>query len=105
MAYATTNPPIKLTMGPLAEFNTTENTNPGGAIWLYKSADPIATVQGAGYISDGVQRGMQIDDIVFVFDTNLAKMYPSFVVSRTVTNAFAGQGSVTLNSTTTLTAA
>jgi hypothetical protein len=105
--YETANPPTIIS-GPLARFNTPEeggNTTP--SVWLYASADPIATVQGAGYISDGIQRGLQVGDIVFVIDTNLIRAYLCIVVSTTpvasATNAFkgAGLGSVTLNSTTT----
>lgn len=105
--YETTNPPT-IIAGPLAGFNTPEgggNTTP--RLWLYASADPIATVQGAAYISDGIQRGLQVGDIVFVIDTNLVRAYMCIVVSTTpaaaATNAFqgAGLGSVTLNSTTT----
>jgi hypothetical protein len=88
-----------LTSGP----NT---TNPQPKMWLYASADPIATVQGAGYFSDGIQRGLMVNDIVFVVDTNLVRVYLCIVVGTTpapTTDAFGGVGvgSVTLNSTTT----
>lgn len=105
--YEPTNPPSVIA-GPLAGYNTPEgggNTTP--RIWLYASPDPIATVQGAAYISDGIQRGMQVGDIVFVVDLTLIRAYLCIVVSTTpaatATNAFqgAGIGSVTLNSTTT----
>jgi predicted RNA-binding protein with PUA-like domain len=39
------------------------------AIWVYKSADAKATVVAAGYITDALQRGMKVGDIVLVFDT------------------------------------
>jgi hypothetical protein len=51
---------------------------------------------------------MRVNDIVFVIDNNLAKMYPSFVTAVTPTPgapAVAGTGTATINSTTTLTAA
>jgi hypothetical protein len=76
-------------------------------VWLYASEDPIATVQGAGYISNGIQLGLGIGDIVFVVDQNLVRAYMCLVVALTpvaaATNAFqgAGLGSATLNSTTT----
>lgn len=41
------------------------------AIHIYRSADPIATVIGAGYISDGVDKGVQVNDIVLVVDDNV----------------------------------
>lgn len=53
----------------------------GGNIWRYASADPIATVVGAGYISSGGKVGMKVNDLVFVIDTNLGRMYPCFVTA------------------------
>ena len=38
-------------------------------VWGYTSADAVATVAGAGYFSDALQRGMQVNDLVFVIDT------------------------------------
>lgn len=110
MAYSTANPPVPVSIGPLAGFNANE---PGGTyttpkLWVYSSADPIATVQGAAYFSNGLTLGMRLGDIVFVIDNNLSKMYPSFVTAVTPTAgapAVAGTGSATINSTTTLTAA
>lgn len=105
MAYNTANPPVKVTTGILAKVNTTEATTVGGDIWVYKSADAIATVQAAGYFSNGLQLGMAVDDIVFVFDTNLGRMYPSFITAVTPTpgaSPAAGTGTATINNTTTL---
>ena len=107
MAYATTNPPVKVSQGPLAGFGANEpgGTNTIPAMWVYSSADPIATVQGAGYFTNGLTLGMRVGDIVFVIDNNLVRMYPSFVTAVTATAgapAVAGTGSATLNSTTTL---
>ena len=110
MAYSTSNPPVPVSMGPLAGYNANE---PGTGqtipkLWVYSSVDPIATVQGAAYFSNGLTLGMRVNDIVFVIDNNLAKMYPSFVTAVTPTAgapAVAGTGSATINSTTTLTAA
>lgn len=49
-----------------------DNTAPGG-MWQYESpVDSAATVQGAGYISDGQDQGMQIGDLVLIHDkTNI----------------------------------
>ena len=107
MAYATSNPPVPVSVGPLAGFNANE---PGAGktipkLWVYSSADPIATVQAAGYFTNGLTLGMRIGDIVFVIDNNLVRMYPSFVTAVTPTAgapAVAGTGSATINSTTTL---
>lgn len=103
--YSQNNPPCKIG-GPLTTFNSTEAPS-APQLWTYASADPIATVQGAGYFSNGIQLGMQVNDLVFVTDTNLQRVYMCFVASLTpaaaATNAFkgAGLGSATLNSTTT----
>lgn len=110
MAYSVSNPPVPVSWGPLAGYGANE---PGAGqtipkLWVYSSADPIATVQGAAYFSNGLTLGMRVNDIVFVVDNNLAKMYPSFVTAVTPTvgaPAVAGTGSATVNSTTTLTAA
>lgn len=110
MAYAVSNPPVPVSSGPLAGFNANE---PGAGktipkLWVYSSADPIATVQAAGYFTNGLTLGMRVGDIVHVIDNNLARMYPSFVTVVTPTAgapAVAGTGSATINSTTTLTAA
>jgi len=40
-----------------------------GNIWRYTSADPTATVDGSGYISDGGKYGMKVGDLVIVNDT------------------------------------
>lgn len=58
MAYVTSNPPA-----------CTTQTLTGASIWTYKSADPIATVDGAGYFSNGGDLGMKVGDIVFIVDT------------------------------------
>ena len=36
----------------------------GGRQWYYESADPIATVNTAGYFADGYRFGMRIGDTV-----------------------------------------
>jgi hypothetical protein len=106
MAYDIKNPPVQIGSGALTGFNSTEAPS-APKMWAYASADPIATVQGAAYFSNGIQLGMQVNDIVHVIDTNLQRVYMAFVIALTpvaaATNAFkgAGVGSATLNSTTT----
>lgn len=103
MAYNVANPPVAISMGPLAGFNTTEGPNVGGKIWLYKSADPIGTVDAAGYFTNGLGLGMQVGDIVFVYDSVNNWMYFAFVTVITPTpgaSAVAGTGTATINSTT-----
>lgn len=42
-----------------------------GSIWMYKTADALATVLAADYFSDGFDRGMKADDSILITDTNL----------------------------------
>lgn len=59
MAYDTANPPRKISDSIGAS---------NGALWIYVDADPILTVQGAGYFSNGEELGMQLNDAVIVVD-------------------------------------
>jgi hypothetical protein len=107
MAYSTSNPPVPISSGQLTGFGSSSAPSAGGKIWLYKSPDPIATVQGAAYFSNGIQLGMQVNDIVLVIDTNLQRAYWTMVLTLTpvpaATSPFGGTqtGSATLNNTTT----
>lgn len=58
MAYATTNPPTLFGQAIA-----------GQRIWLYVSADAIATVNTAAYFSNGDALGLKVNDIVWVIDT------------------------------------
>lgn len=82
-AYATSNPPVAISYGPLAGYNTTEDTSVGGKGWYYKSADAIATVKGAGYITNAVQLGMQVGDWIIVYDRTTPALSLAFVQSFT----------------------
>lgn len=42
----------------------------GTQFWSYRSTDDAATVNSAGYITDGGKRGMRVGDVVTVTDTN-----------------------------------
>lgn len=59
MAYDTKIPPMLFANGV------------GGAsrLWIYKSADPIATVNTAGYFTNGVELGLKLWDMMIVIDT------------------------------------
>lgn len=61
MAYDTANPPKLITSGIAGV----------GNLWHYASADPTATVDGAGYITNAKALGMKVNDSVLVVDTNL----------------------------------
>ena len=45
-----------------------DGTAPG--IWSYKSTDAAAVVAANGYITDAKARGLRVDDIVYVYDTD-----------------------------------
>ena len=40
-----------------------------GGIWFYTSADPVATVVAQDYITDPVNQGMVVNDLVIIIDT------------------------------------
>jgi len=71
MAYSTTNPPSLIS----------EGIGGGGSLWLYKSADDDATVNGAGYVSNAGDLGMEVGDLVLVIDTDTPKGSFHFVAS------------------------
>lgn len=48
--------------------SSTAGSAHGAAIFAYVSADDAATVNGADYITDGQELGMQLGDIVEVID-------------------------------------
>jgi len=39
--------------------------------WTYLSADAVATVIAAGYVSDGDDKGLKVNDVVTVIDSNV----------------------------------
>ena len=41
----------------------------GWKFWVYTTSDSLATVKGAGYFSDGGNRGMELGDFVLVINT------------------------------------
>ncbi len=59
MAYSTTNPPQLAHAG----------VGGGASMWLYVSADPAATVLGAGYITDGDDLGLKVNDCITIIDS------------------------------------
>lgn len=87
MAYDKANPPVAMSMGPLAQFNTTESTSVGGKLWLYKSADVIATVEGANYFTNGKDLGIQPGDLVYILDTTTPHAYLTTVATVTASGA------------------
>lgn len=39
-----------------------------GAVWIYGPGDAHATVEGAGYFTDGGPKGMRVGDVVLVIE-------------------------------------
>jgi lipid-binding SYLF domain-containing protein len=85
MTYAVTNPPALVTQSIA-----------GPRIWIYKSADAAGDIDAAGYITNGDELGMKVNDLVLVIDT-ATPLHTTHVV-RTVT---AG-GAVNLDAGTTV---
>jgi len=44
----------------------------GPALWVYSNTDAHTDVDAAGYFSDGLARGMALNDIMIVIDTDTA---------------------------------
>lgn len=52
--------------GDLNCISTTVGTNRGGALFTYFSGDALATIIAAGYINDGGDKGLKVNDCVIV---------------------------------------
>jgi len=61
MAYSTSNPPALVSQ-------RIGDSGPG--LWSYTSSDPIATVSGSSYFSNGVALGMKKGDFMMYFNSN-----------------------------------
>jgi len=74
MAYdAAVSQPVKLIDGimgggsnPVA--NVADAIGRGGALWYYASVDVDSDVDAANYFTNGLDLGMKVGDIVFVFE-------------------------------------
>jgi len=60
------------------------------ALFSYRSPDAIATVIAAGYITNGPDYGLAVNDVILVVDDNLG------TVDMTRVSAIAANGDVTL---------
>jgi hypothetical protein len=79
MSYSTSNPPFLIAGGLAGGQSSTVGASTasvgfatmsgGGNIWGYRSSDPMATVVGSSYFSNGMQIGMRLNDAVWVIDT------------------------------------
>lgn len=72
MTYSTSNPPAGISFGVGAGTG-------GPTLWVYKSADDDATVNGSDYFSNGDALGMKVGDPVLVVDTATPKTSLCFV--------------------------
>ena len=81
MAYATTNPPIKVAEGITV-----------GSLWYYSSADIDADVDATDYFTDGDDLGPAVGDVMFVFDTAgvMTFMFVSAVTAGGAATVIAG---------------
>lgn len=61
MAYVTSNPP---------RLEGYAGLTGAGQIWTYRSTDALATVVAATYITNALDLGMKVGDVVCVQDTN-----------------------------------
>ena len=59
MAYSTDSPPMLVFQAPSG----------GRRVWMYSSADAMATVDASAYLSNGYSLGMRDGDLCLVYDT------------------------------------
>jgi hypothetical protein len=78
-------------MPPIAGGFTVGSSDMRGGLWFYASSDAVATVRGAGYFTDGFNRGMRKGDVVFVYDTNTPNMSLNWVSTVSSTGATISQ--------------
>lgn len=62
----------------------------GVQLWSYRSEDDAATVNSAGYITDGGKRGMRVGDLVQVVDTNASPVNGILMVVNSVSTTYPG---------------
>lgn len=88
MAYSTSNPPVLKSTSPLTG---------AGQTWSYRSTDPAATVDDAGYFTNGDALGMKVGDIVEVCDTDTST---TITLHRVTSVTAGGAASVSATGTT-----
>lgn len=94
MAYSTATPP-KMLLQALA--------HKGPALWTYENTDSAATVQASGYITNGGDLGMKVNDILFYTITNGSP--PGLYIMNVVTVSTTAPGAVDLSDAVTLASA
>jgi hypothetical protein len=88
MAYDTNS--LNVSSPRLGEGENLANAGFSSAMWCYRSADPILTVIAAGYINDGNDKGLRVNDCVIVIDDNVP------TIDVCLVTAIAANGDVTL---------
>lgn len=89
MTYSTANQP-RMIGGSL-------NASP--RLWLYSSTDAAATVDGAGYFTDGYTLGMRLGDQVIVVNTTSKITTWHYVAAASATSVDLGDGTTIGSST------
>lgn len=84
MSYATSNPPY-LVVAAVAGGFVGGSTATGGNTWAYRSSDPISSVVGSSYFSNGYALNMRKYDTVMVLDTVTTKATWAFISAVTTT--------------------
>ena len=74
MVYSVDNPPRQIVQG----------LSGTPSLWVYVDGDDDATVNGAGYFSNGADLGMKLGDFLLHFDTTTPRGSVHFVTSVTV---------------------
>lgn len=70
----------------------------GGQVWQYiQGTDVAATIDAAGYFSDGAARGMKVNDTVICIDT--ATPATPLVTTHVVQSISSGAANVSLGTT------
>lgn len=77
MAYATTNPPVKIS----------DAIAGGPSQWAYASTDVDDTVIAAGYVTNALNLGMRVGDRVDIWDSGTPKGSIAFVTTVTSTGS------------------
>lgn len=72
MAYVTSNPPV-------LKSQRVGSSGSGGATWSYASNDNQTAVEATDYFSNGAELGMEVGDIVEVFDIDAPLVTISWV--------------------------
>lgn len=92
MAYATNSLNLQIPrVGQGEDLGATTDLNSlSAAQYVYRSADAVATVIAAGYIDDGGDKGLKVNDYVIVIDDNLG------LIDLCIVTVVAANGDVTM---------